>query len=128
MAKTIKINCIFCQGRGIQPGADRVSCVVCRGKGRIRVSQPYHPCKECGGQGKKPGATLYCFLCRGKGVIETAPAAKKKIKKKTGKRKLAKKKPQKARRKKLAKKKKAKKSFFKKFLKPRKIHAKRRKK
>ncbi|MDP3043373.1 MAG: hypothetical protein Q8N21_03145 [bacterium] len=68
--KTKKFPCAFCQGKGVQPGAERLSCIVCKGSGRVTVNQPYNICKECGGRGKKAGANLYCLLCQGKGFVE----------------------------------------------------------
>ncbi|MFA5813209.1 MAG: hypothetical protein WC862_01715 [Patescibacteria group bacterium] len=68
--KSSKLQCAFCQGRGIQPGAGSLSCIVCRGSGRVRARQPYSLCKECGGRGKKESATLYCLPCHGKGFVE----------------------------------------------------------
>ena len=70
ISKSTKLNCAFCQGKGIQPGAERLSCIVCKGNGHFIVKQPYNICKECGGRGRKKGANLYCFLCHGKGFIE----------------------------------------------------------
>lgn len=64
------LRCAFCQGKGTQPGANRLSCIVCGGSGRINLKQPYTICKECGGRGKKKGANLYCLPCHGKGVVE----------------------------------------------------------
>jgi len=64
------LRCAFCQGKGTQPGANRLSCIACGGSGRITLKQPYTICKECGGRGKKKGANLYCLPCHGKGVVE----------------------------------------------------------
>ena len=68
--KSSKLQCAFCQGKGIQPGAERLSCIVCGGNGRVTARQPYTICKECGGRGRKPGTTLYCLSCHGKGFVE----------------------------------------------------------
>lgn len=68
--KTKKIPCAFCQGKGGQPGAERLSCIVCGGSGRVTVRQPYNICKECVGTGKKEGTNLYCLACHGKGFVE----------------------------------------------------------
>ncbi len=68
--KTKKIPCAFCQGKGVQPGAERLSCIVCGGRGRVTARQPYNICKECGGLGKKAGTNLYCLSCHGRGFIE----------------------------------------------------------
>lgn len=68
--KSDKLNCSFCQGKGIQPNTERVSCIVCHGTGRIKLTKPYFRCKECGGMGKKRGTNLYCLSCQGKGFVE----------------------------------------------------------
>lgn len=70
ISKSSKLRCTFCQGRGIQPGAERLSCIVCRGSGRVTARQPYSLCEECEGTGKKKGTNLYCLLCQGKGFVE----------------------------------------------------------
>jgi len=70
ISRRSKLRCAFCRGRGIQPGAGRLSCIVCKGSGRITVKAPYSICKECGGRGKKEGANLYCLLCQGRGFVE----------------------------------------------------------
>ena len=69
ISRRSKLQCAFCQGRGIQPGAGRLSCIVCKGSGSVTLKQPII-CKECGGRGRKKGANLYCFLCHGKGFVE----------------------------------------------------------
>lgn len=74
--KSTKLECAFCQGKGTQPGTDRISCVVCGGSGRVKVRPPYNICKECEGKGKKLGANLYCLACHGKGVIEKGAGKK----------------------------------------------------
>ncbi len=68
--KTKKFPCAFCRGKGVQPGAERLSCIVCGGSGRVAARQPYTICKECGGRGKKASANLYCLSCQGKGFVE----------------------------------------------------------
>lgn len=70
ISKSSTLKCVFCQGKGVQPGAERLSCIVCRGSGRITVKQPCSICKECGGRGKKAGTNLYCLSCQGRGFIE----------------------------------------------------------
>lgn len=69
-SKGSKLKCAFCQGKGVQPGAERLSCIICRGRGRVVMRQPYGVCKECQGGGRKQGTNLYCFACKGKGLIE----------------------------------------------------------
>lgn len=94
--KSGKLSCAFCQGKGGQPADERLSCLVCGGSGRVRVRQPYNVCKNCGGTGKKKGATLYCLPCHGKGFAEekkyTLPAKSpvSKTRKKIRKRKKSK--------------------------------------
>ncbi|GEM_PF-2678770 len=68
--KKSKLRCAFCQGRGTQPGAERLSCIVCKGSGRVTARQPHSLCEECGGVGRKKGTNLHCLLCQGKGVVE----------------------------------------------------------
>ncbi len=70
ISKSSMLKCVFCQGKGVQPGAERLSCIVCKGSGRITVKQPCSICKECGGRGKKAGTNLYCLSCQGKGFVE----------------------------------------------------------
>ncbi|MEK6869895.1 MAG: hypothetical protein AABX74_06685, partial [Nanoarchaeota archaeon] len=70
ISKSSKLKCAFCQGKGVQPGAERLSCIVCGGSGRITAKQPYSICKECEGGGRKQGANLYCLSCHGKGFVE----------------------------------------------------------
>jgi len=70
LKKDSKLKCVFCRGKGIQPGSERLSCIVCRGTGKIQMSQPYDVCKECGGNGRTQSTNLHCLLCKGKGVIE----------------------------------------------------------
>lgn len=67
--KSSKLQCVFCQGKGIQPGTEHWLCIVCKGRGRVTIQQPYDMCKECGGTGKKENTNLYCLLCHGKGFI-----------------------------------------------------------
>jgi len=68
--KSSRLKCVFCRGKGVQPGDGRLSCIACKGSGHFTVRQPYNICKECGGEGKKTGATLYCLPCHGKGFVE----------------------------------------------------------
>lgn len=129
ISQSSKLKCAFCQGRGVQPGAEHLSCIVCGGSGRITIKQPYTICKECGGLGKKAGANLYCLLCHGKGFVEESrypsiaksPVSKKRKeivkrrKAKSSKRKRARKSMRKKGGKKLLKSKKGK-SFLRGFL------------
>lgn len=68
--KSGKIPCAFCQGKGAQPGDERLSCIVCGGSGQVAARQPYSICKECEGIGRRQGAALYCLACHGKGFVE----------------------------------------------------------
>ncbi len=106
ISKSSMLKCVFCQGKGVQPGAERLSCIVCKGSGRITVKQPCSICKECGGRGKKAGTNLYCLSCQGRGFVEESRypsiANKKSVRPKAKKEKVIVKKE--------------KKSFFKKFL------------
>jgi len=121
-----KLKCVFCQGKGVQPGAERLSCIVCKGSGRITINQPYTICKECEGRGKKAGTNLYCLSCQGRGFTEekkylSAVGSSEQRKSRRGRRKRTEKKK---RIKKLARKEESKKPFkskkgkpfFKKFL------------
>ena len=67
-----EVKCAFCQGTGRDrfPVLSPLSnCPVCNGRGVVRVEKPYQKCPRCGGTGVYTGSHLYCWTCRGKGVV-----------------------------------------------------------
>ncbi|MBU4311713.1 MAG: hypothetical protein KJ706_03225 [Candidatus Omnitrophica bacterium] len=67
----VEIKCAFCKGTGKDPfGLSRLSdCPICHGKGVAEVKKPYEKCKACNGTGVYIRSHLYCWPCRGKGVV-----------------------------------------------------------
>ncbi len=67
----VEIKCAFCKGTGIDPfGLSKLSvCPVCHGKGTVKVTKPYEKCRACDGSGVYIRSHLYCWPCRGKGVV-----------------------------------------------------------
>ena len=67
----VEIKCVFCKGTGIDPfGLSKFSvCPICHGKGIVKVAKPYEKCKACDGSGIYIRSHLYCWPCRGKGVV-----------------------------------------------------------
>ncbi len=65
------LSCAFCKGSGIDPhGLSPLSkCVACSGRGYAFVTEPYETCKACAGTGRYIGTHIYCWTCRGKGVV-----------------------------------------------------------
>lgn len=71
------VICAFCKGKGIDPFqilSHLSKCPVCHGRGEVRVKKPYNPCPACGGTGIYRRSYLYCWTCRGKGVVHASPA------------------------------------------------------
>ena len=67
-----EVKCAFCRGTGLDrfPVLSPLSsCPVCHGRGVVRVEKPYEKCARCGGTGVYTGSHLYCWTCRGKGVV-----------------------------------------------------------
>ena len=67
-----EVKCAFCQGAGRDryPVLSPLSnCPVCNGRGVVRVREPYEKCTRCEGTGVYTGSHLYCWTCRGKGVV-----------------------------------------------------------
>lgn len=67
----VEIKCAFCKGAGKDPfGLSKLSdCPICHGKGTVEVTKPYEKCKACDGRGVYIRSHLYCWPCRGKGVV-----------------------------------------------------------
>jgi len=68
----VEIPCAFCKGMGGDPFhvMSRLSnCPVCSGKGTVRVREPYETCGACEGTGRYFNSKMYCWICKGKGVI-----------------------------------------------------------
>jgi len=68
---TVEIECAFCRGKGKDPfGLSELSnCPICHGKKTVKVTKPYEKCKACGGTGVYIRSHLYCWPCRGKGIV-----------------------------------------------------------
>ena len=66
-----RVSCAFCKGTGIDPyGLSPLSkCVACSGKGYLFVKKPYEECNACVGTGRYIGTHMYCWICKGKGVV-----------------------------------------------------------
>ena len=66
-----RVSCAFCKGTGIDPyGLSPLSkCVACGGKGYAFVKKPYEKCGACAGRGRYIGTHMYCWTCKGKGVV-----------------------------------------------------------
>jgi len=70
--KFAEVKCAFCRGVGRDrfPVLSPLSnCPVCNGRGVVRVREPYEKCARCEGTGLYRGSRLYCWTCRGKGVV-----------------------------------------------------------
>ena len=70
----VSVTCAFCKGRGRDPyGLSPLSnCVVCGGRKTVMVREPYETCGACEGTGLYFRSHMYCWTCRGKGVIPLA--------------------------------------------------------
>lgn len=71
------VKCAFCKGRGIDPFpvlSHLSTCPVCQGRGAVRVKKPYKICSACEGTGIYTRSHLYCWICRGKGVVYASQA------------------------------------------------------
>lgn len=67
----VPVTCAFCKGTGRDPyGLSPLSnCVVCGGRKTVLVREPYETCGACAGTGLYFRSHLYCWPCRGKGVV-----------------------------------------------------------
>jgi len=67
----VPVTCAFCKGTGRDPyGLSHLSnCVACGGKGVQLVAEPYETCPACEGTGWYFRSRMYCWTCRGKGVV-----------------------------------------------------------
>ena len=71
------LKCAFCRGRGRDPYGvlSRLSnCPVCHGRRTVRVAKPYETCEACAGTGHYFNSRMYCWTCRGKGVVTVSGA------------------------------------------------------
>lgn len=71
------IKCAFCRGTGRDPFgllSYLSNCPVCHGRGTVRVAKPYETCKACEGTGLYFKSKMYCWTCRGKGVVTVRAA------------------------------------------------------
>ena len=67
-----KLKCAFCHGTGRDPFhllSHLSNCPVCHGRKVVRVAKPYETCKACAGTGVYFNSKMYCWTCRGKGVV-----------------------------------------------------------
>lgn len=70
--KFAEVPCAFCQGRGRDPFqvlSPLSNCPACNGRKTVRVVEPYETCGACEGTGIYSNSKLYCWTCRGKGVV-----------------------------------------------------------
>ena len=67
----VSVTCAFCKGTGRDPyGLSHLSnCVVCGGRRTVLVREPYETCPACEGTGLYFRSHMYCWTCRGKGVL-----------------------------------------------------------
>jgi len=68
------VKCAFCKGRGVDPFpvlSPISTCPVCNGKGAVQIRKPYNNCPACEGTGVYIRSHLYCWTCKGKGVVYT---------------------------------------------------------
>ena len=63
------VVCAYCKGRGEDRSTPNITCLACGGKGIVSIKEPIETCPVCGGSGLPRGSSLYCFECRGKGVV-----------------------------------------------------------
>ena len=62
-------ECLPCNGSGVSPTGARNPCAVCSGTGITCVEEASQICPNCDGTGWQPHMSLYCAVCKGKGVI-----------------------------------------------------------
>jgi len=79
------LKCAFCHGTGRDPFgllSHLSNCPVCHGRKTVRVVKPYETCEACAGTGVYFNSKMYCWTCRGKGVVTVrgAPAEQQKAK------------------------------------------------
>lgn len=70
--QTKTIPCAFCKGTGTDPFpvlSPLSNCPVCHGRGIVRVREPFETCPACQGTGLYFNSHMYCWHCRGKGVV-----------------------------------------------------------
>ena len=70
--KWAELTCAFCRGRGRDPFmllSPLSNCPVCHGRGTNQVVEPYETCSACDGTGLYFGSKMYCWHCKGKGVV-----------------------------------------------------------
>jgi len=68
----VEIKCAFCQGTGRDPFhvmSALSNCPVCKGKKTVKVRDPYETCGACEGTGRYFNSKMYCWTCKGKGVV-----------------------------------------------------------
>ena len=68
----VEITCAFCKGTGRDPFhvmSSLSNCPVCNGRKTVRVREPYETCGACEGTGRYFNSKMYCWTCKGKGVI-----------------------------------------------------------
>jgi len=73
----VEIKCAFCKGKGKDPFhlmSSLSNCPVCNGRKTVRVRDPYETCGACEGTGRYSNSKMYCWTCKGKGVIHIKEA------------------------------------------------------
>lgn len=76
--KWAELKCAFCKGMGRDPFgllSHLSHCPVCHGRGHVRVAEPYETCQPCQGTGVYFRSKMYCWTCRGKGVVTVKQAS-----------------------------------------------------
>ena len=72
-----EVTCAFCKGEGKDPFhlmSALSSCPACGGRKTVRVREPYEKCGACEGTGRYFNSKMYCWTCRGKGVVPVKKA------------------------------------------------------
>ena len=73
----VEIKCAFCQGTGRDPFhlmSSLSNCPVCNGRKTVKVREPYETCGACEGTGRYFNSKMYCWTCKGKGVVPVKEA------------------------------------------------------
>jgi len=67
-----EVTCAFCKGTGKDPFhlmSALSNCPACGGRKTQRVREPYETCGPCAGTGRYFNSKMYCWTCRGSGVV-----------------------------------------------------------
>ncbi|MBW4519270.1 MAG: hypothetical protein KME16_06155 [Scytolyngbya sp. HA4215-MV1] len=66
------IDCVYCRKTGISPTGTRNPCLACGGKAVQSQANRSFSCPRCGGTGTNQANGLYCYLCHGSGLVDSA--------------------------------------------------------